>query len=115
VRSKGNAPNKKQVRWREEVRSLGSILSGENAIIHHCSGAASVHRKIPIGHEWILPLTESQHYFIHKDLPYMRELVDMPGASRKEIEKHLFEKVVYRLGVEQIGREVYESIMDYRI
>ncbi len=63
MQSKGNAPTTAQKEWREEVRELGCIISGEKGgiEIHHVLGATAKHNKVPIGHEFILPLTPWYH------------------------------------------------------
>ena len=63
MQSKGNAPTAEQKRWREEVRELGCIISGEQGgiEIHHVLGATAKHNKEDIGHELILPLTAWYH------------------------------------------------------
>ncbi len=63
LQSKGNAPTAEQKRWREEVRELGCIISGEQGgvEIHHVLGATAKYNKEEIGHEFILPLTGWYH------------------------------------------------------
>jgi hypothetical protein len=90
MRSKGNAPTAAQIRWREAVRELGSVISGEPAVIHHCVGASGKHNKIAIGHWWIIPLTDEEHKALHAGETFGYD-------SRKEFEKHEFYKVGRKL------------------
>jgi len=63
MQSKGNNPNSKELRWREDVRALGCILTGEKLAveIHHVVGASAKHDKTSIGHWFILPLSKWYH------------------------------------------------------
>lgn len=63
MQSKGNAPSASQKQWREEVRALGCIITGEkdSVEIHHVLGTTAKHKKIDIGHWFILPLSEWYH------------------------------------------------------
>lgn len=103
---KNDQPNAAQKQWRENVRELGSIVSGERPVhIHHCAGRTAKHNKVPIGHWWILPLTELEHKAIHM------------LADRKEHEKELFSLLLRRMAVlsnEPLpSHEVVDAIMDY--
>lgn len=86
MQSKGNQPSASQKRWREAVRELGSIVSGGPAVVHHCVGVTGKHNKIPIGHEWIIPLTDEEHKALHAGETFGEE-------SRKEFEKRQFSEV----------------------
>lgn len=116
MQSKGNQPNAVQKRWRESVRSLGSVISGGPAVIHHAVGATAKHNKIPIGHWWLIPLTDEEHKALHLDGETFNH------ESRKVFEKWAFMQVVERL--EKIEREtetiytlpdliIQEAIMDF--
>lgn len=103
------APNKVQRDWREDVRALGSAISGMTPCeIHHCAGRTAKHNKIHVGHWWILPLTKSEH-----------DEVPTWAHGRKEREKYLFDwvcrkyRIRYRRDV-PFGDEVYNAIMGYR-
>ena len=63
MQSKGNAPSASQLKWREEVRSLGCVVSRDpyGVEIHHVLGATAKHNRQPIGHWFILPLTAWYH------------------------------------------------------
>ena len=70
MQSKGNAPSAAQVRWRETVRNVGCIATGDQFLepvdtgmieAHHCLGASAVRNKVPIGHWYVLPL----HWRLH--------------------------------------------------
>lgn len=63
MQSKGNAPIASQLKWREEVRDLGCVISREQygIEIHHVLGATAKHNRQPIGHWFILPLTAWYH------------------------------------------------------
>jgi hypothetical protein len=108
MRSKGNNPTKAQKRWMDQVASLGSIISGKFPVeMHHCVGFTGKHNKILIGPWWILPLTESEHKYVHL------------AADRKDREKRLFVQVKAKW-VEQfyplempVPDEVQDAIMEY--
>ncbi len=97
MQSKGNAPTTAQKLWREEVRALGCIISGEKGgvEIHHVLGATAKHNKVPIGHELILPLSA----WYHRECPN-QNVTD---------HKHLFEES-FGTQVSQFNRlmELYE-------
>lgn len=106
-------PNAAQTRWREQVRSLGSIASGmfgcpsDPIEIHHAAGRSASHNKIHVGHWWILPLLKSEH----------EQIPDL-GHERKRWEKSMFGKVLVKLETRgtpiPFGRDVYQAIMEYR-
>lgn len=107
MNSKGNAPSAKQKQWRERVRALGSILSGDDAVIHHAVGVTARHRKVHIGHWWIIPLTNDEHLALHAGECY-------GFGSRKEFEKDAFTQVCQRLYPDRyITDEIYNAIQDY--
>ena len=106
---KVSAPSAAQKRWREQVRALGSILSGLHPVeIHHCAGRTAVHDKVHVGHWWILPLTSEEH------ARYVPEW----GKRRKFMEKTLFGavcKLIVRRGGElPFGEDVVRAIQEYR-
>lgn len=110
MRSKGNAPTAAQKRWREAVRELGSVISGEPAVIHHPVGATGKHNKVDIGHWWVIPLTDEEHKALHAGETFGHE-------SRKEFEKSAFQSVCFSLGFNgfewTVAPEVDLAIMDY--
>ena len=107
MQSKGNAPTAQQVRWRELVRSLGSIVSNEDAVIHHCVGVTGKHNKVAIGPWWIIPLTNEEHLALHAGETFGLD-------SRKMFEKWAFTEVCQMLYPEQyITDEIYDAIQDY--
>ena len=83
-------PNAAQKRWREYVRSLGSIISGDDAVIHHACGRTGKHNKVDIGHWWVIPLTNDEHLALHAGETFGHD-------SRKEFEKDAFSDVVVKL------------------
>ena len=87
---KNDQPNAAQKRWREAVRSLGSIISGGPAVVHHCSGRTAKHNKVEIGHFWIIPLTDAEHKALHNGETFT-------FGSRKEFEKSAFLNTVERV------------------
>lgn len=106
---KGQRPSAVQKKWREDVRALGSILSGLHPVeIHHCAGRTAAHDKVHIGHWWILPLTSEEH------ARYVPEW----GKRRKFMEKTLFgavcKLIVRRGGVLPFGDDVATAIQEYR-
>jgi len=112
VRSKGNAPTAAQKRWREAVRGLGSIISGEPAVIHHAVGATGKHNKVDIGHWWLIPLTDDEHKALHAGETFGYE-------SRKEFEKSMFVTVGSDLAFsgfpETTSKEVDIAILSYHL
>jgi hypothetical protein len=109
MRSKGNSPTAKQKQWRETVRGLGSILSGDDAIIHHPVGATGKHNKVHIGNWWLVPLTNDEHLALHAGVCFGH-------ASRKEFEKAAFTDICQRLYPERyITDEIYDAIQDFHI
>ena len=108
MNSKNNAPTAMQKRWREQVRGLGSIIDGDDAVIHHCVGVTGKHNKVHIGNWWIIPLTNEQHLALHAGETFGRE-------SRKAFEKEAFTDVCQMLyPTEYITEEIYDAIQDYR-
>ena len=72
--------------WCDEVRELGSIISGKHPVeIHHCAGRAAKHNKIHVGIFWILPLTKAEH-----------DSVPTWAHGRKEREKWLFARLILK-------------------
>jgi len=107
MQSKGNAPTAVQKRWREAVRAMGSVITGDDAVIHHCVGATGSHNKVKIGHWWIIPLTNEEHLGLHDG--------DTFGSdSRKAFEKEAFRDVCTFVGVDDIPPlDVREAIEGY--
>ena len=112
MRSKGNAPTAEQKRWREAVRDLGSVISGEPAVIHHPVGVSGKHNKVHIGNWWLIPLSDDEHKLLHNGETFGYE-------SRKE-----FEKAKFLEGVApsaewseemQLPSDVISAICDYHI
>jgi hypothetical protein len=102
-------PNKVQRDWREDVRALGSAISGQLPCeIHHAAGRTAKHDKVHIGHWWIIPLTQAEH-----------DAVPTWAHGRKEREKYLFEWVcskyqrIYRRSL-PFGDDVLKAIREYR-
>lgn len=99
MKSKGNQPTAAQVRWREAVRGLGSVISGGPAVIHHPVGCTGKHNKIAIGHWWIIPLTDEEHKQLHGHVPIWDDI--MPVHSRKQFEQWAFKWHVVEVLAEQ--------------
>tara|TARA_R110002096_G_scaffold155159_1_gene319506 strand:+ start:733 stop:1068 length:336 start_codon:yes stop_codon:yes gene_type:complete len=111
MRSKGNAPTAAQKRWREAVRDLGSIISGEPAVIHHPVGATGKHNKVAIGHWWVIPLTDAEHKALHAGETFGYE-------SRKALEKATFSLVEMQIEYFPqlaLDRDVSVAIQDYHL
>ena len=103
MQSKGNAPNKAQKDFRENLRFL---YPGSE--IHHPVGTTGKHNKIDIGHWWILALDPRQHKAIHSF-----------GKDRKGVEKisfniqmDMYKAVHHRMPVPDA---VLEAIQDYHL
>jgi hypothetical protein len=95
MRSKGNAPTAAQKRWREAVRELGSVISGDPAVIHHPIGTTGKHNKIDIGHEWIIPLTDEEHKALHRGEDIWSTMALYSQCkTRKEFEKAAFDVIL---------------------
>ncbi len=56
-----NQPSAAQKRYADYVASLGCCECGRPAQIHHPVGATAKHRKVPIGHWWLIPLCDDHH------------------------------------------------------
>ena len=115
MQSKGNVLTAAQKEWREAVRELGSVISGDPAVIHHPVGATGKHNKVHIGHWWVIPLTDDEHKALHAGETFGHE-------SRKEFEKESYKKVVKQMDdfpYQALGTkfwptfEVDAAIMDY--
>ena len=96
------------------MRGLGSIISGEPAVVHHCVGASARHKKISIGHEFIIPLTDIEHKDLHSGKWF-------GFSSRKEFEKASFARVLDLLHLQGaheallINSEIEDAIMGYHL
>lgn len=90
---KPDQPTAAQKRWREDVRKLGSVLSGLPAVIHHPAGRTAKHNKVHIGHWWVIPLTDEEHKALHRGEKIWKE--KYPEAqTRREFEKAAFADVL---------------------
>jgi len=99
-------PSVRQKRWREEVRALGSIISGGPAVIHHAVGRTAKHDRIEIGHWFILPLTELEHRAMHRN--------QCRKVSEKEWFTVLIQKYVNVYGKPSaVPDDVYKAIREY--
>lgn len=119
-----NEPNAKQKAWREEVRGLGCIVTHCGPPeIHHPAGRTSMHRKIAIGHAWVLPLRHDVHVLVTKQDPwnvkalwlsynFERDAEQIESMTLHEFEKYLFAEVCKRVSF-PFGDDVYEAIMDW--
>ena len=97
----------KQKLWQGIVAGLGSIISGDDAVIHHAVGVTGKHNKVAIGPWWIIPLTNEEHLALHAG--------DSFGFhSRKEFEKDAFTQVCQLLHpTDYITEEVEKAIEGY--
>jgi len=87
VQSKNNAPTAAQKRWYGTVAEQGCRVCSSDAQVHHCVGATGKHRKINIGHEFIIPLCGAHHRELHGGETFGFD-------SRKEFEKNAYVEVV---------------------
>ena len=103
-------PNAQEIRWREDVRELGSILTGPGGKIeiHHPAGRTARQDRIPIGHRFVIPFTPREHRYIDEGLAGLRILKelysycyehsdDISALSLHEFEKRLYKMVCRRL------------------
>ena len=103
-----------QKRWQEQVRELGSILTGGPAEIHHPIGAKGKHNKLLIGPWWIVPLTTEEHKALHANDEAI--LTDPIGVkmTRKEFEKWAFGRVLSKIDAQDWpALEYIEAIEGY--
>ena len=112
MRSKKHNRTAAHKRWHDAVASLGLVISGAPAVLHHAAGATAKHNKIEIGEWWVIPLTDEEHKALHNGETFGHE-------SRKEFEKAAFRKVAIQLAVngeavEDVPDEVFDEIQDYR-
>ena len=94
----------------EEVRDHVSIVSfNPQVLVHHCIGEQGKHNKIHIGHDWLLPLTQTEHLALHS------HGATFGYTTIKEFEKRAFKRLYEELkGSDNLPPpEVYESIMDW--
>ena len=103
MQSKGNAPNKAQKDFRENLRSL---YPGSE--IHHPVGTTGKHNKIHIGHWWILAISLGEHNMAHA-----------MGKARKSYEKEVFQSQMRmyfnRYFQMPVPDAVLEAIQDYHL
>jgi len=90
VQSKRHNRTAADKRWHNAVASLGSIVSGGPAVLHHAVGATAKHNKQDIGEKWVIPLTNDEHLALHAGETFGHD-------SRKEFEKQAFKDVVEAL------------------
>ena len=82
-------PNAEQERWRELLRSQGSILSGNrgNKIeIHHPIGRTAQaktleHGSFNIGHWFVVSLSDQEHHWLGNDLGQFRQAMKDAGLG----------------------------------
>ena len=121
---KFDKPNKKQHDWRENVRMVGSIVSGSRPCqIHHVAGRRAKQDKHPIGHALILPLYYSEHTQIDQGLSGLRELKNArdcwrgDGDLTEPMSLHEFEKYLFSQLCQVIkfpfGEVVYRACLDW--
>ena len=114
---KTDQPTAAQKRWREAVRELGSVISGDPAVIHHPAGRKAKHNKVEIGHWWVIPLTDEEHKALHRGVLEWSVVGWFEGCdTRKEFEKRAFEAVLggaHWAGVERPPIEAVLAIQDY--
>ena len=53
-----------QERWVQQVASMGCIVCGAPAQVHHVIGETAKHNKVAIGQEFILPLCPHHHAWV---------------------------------------------------
>lgn len=105
MRSKGNAPTAEQKRWHDQVANLQCVECLGPAQIHHPVGATAKHKKVPIGHWWVIPLCDEHHRGLHSGDSYEYE-------SRKEFEKGEFARILDDHD-HPVPAEVESAIMGY--
>lgn len=116
MRSKGNAPTSAQKRWREAVRELGSVISGEPAVIHHPVGTTGKHNKVDIGHWWVIPLTDEEHKALHAGgKPWENLSIEHAMMTRKEFEKQAYEEVRKLLFLYEVAVDLPPYMVDVSI
>ena len=105
-------PNDEQEQWREAIRSVGSVVSGGRAVIHHPVGRTGKHNKIDIGHWWLVPLTDGEHRALHTQGETFNH------ESRKAFEKWGYTRAAIAVAEKfpfdfQPPQDVHDAIMDY--
>lgn len=116
MQSKGNNPTEKQAAWREEVRALGCILTGDKSSveIHHVLGATAKHNKTDIGHWFILPLSG----WYHRNSPNLnvtdhKKTFEETFGSQVSLFNRLLELYEFHYGVEPpVDDSVIRAIRD---
>jgi hypothetical protein len=106
---KRKARTASQQRWLEAVGELFP-----NRIVHHAVGETARHNRVPIGQEWIIPVSEHDHRRIHAN-----QMNDSNGVhiDRKEFEKWSFLTVLVLLDdhPDKPSPEVVRAIGDYHL
>ena len=112
------------MRWRENVRSLGCVITHDpRCVIHHPAGRTAKHQKTPIGHEFVLPVSHDIHVLIHKHDPwnvkhqwlnynFERDHEQIEPMTLHEFEKYLFAVVCNKVRF-PFGEDLYLKIMDW--
>lgn len=110
-------PNAAQKRWMEAVRELGSVISGEPAVIHHPAGRKAKHNKVDIGHWWLIPLTDDEHKSLHNGgKPWSGMYPE--SQTRKQFEKAAYMTIAFYLAdyipLDYLPpQDVERAILDY--
>lgn len=73
-------PNKAETAWREWVRDQGCVLGMPGPVeIHHVAGRTAKHLGVPIGHWFILPVSNGAHRIVER----------MPKIEQKDLFRFL--------------------------
>lgn len=117
----GRQPRAAERRWHDWLRGRGCAVCSRPTAIHHAVGSTGRHNKIHIGQWWVVNLCYDHHQGpggIHHDLSAFDAFDQIYlGATRKEIERSLFEMNAAeyeRVSNETIPEEVKHAIKHYR-
>jgi len=96
---RAKSPTKREQAWQDWLRAQGCAVCGDAAMIHHCIGTGSQASQggIYIGQVFTLPLCHEHHQgdmSIHNRPLTMAQYWGLPGETRKEIERTLFDRML---------------------
>ena len=102
----------------EAVRELGSVISGEPALIHHCIGRSAKIKGVGnIGHWFLLPLTDQEHKDLHNGIMIWEQShPDLGIETRKQFEKTAFyEVMLFAVSDDRPPKAVIDAITDWSL
>lgn len=97
-------PNAAERAWREAVREAGCILNMPGPVeVHHVVGRAARHLRIPIGHWWLIPVSNEAHRIVER----------MPKEDQKELFRQVCEEHIRCTGSLPVPGAVMAAIWSW--